>query len=347
MSSKLLSICIPTYNRKKFLIENLEIIISQLTPELIEQVEICVVDNASTDGTDQYLAGVKEKNPGIAFSYKINPKNLGPDQNFKLAMKMGQGKFGWLFGSDDALVEGALVEVIKLIKENPEAGLMTFNRIDCDVNLKRIRERYWLNKTIGKQVFDFSDKYQEGSYYAFANDVGAVFSFISSTIYRTDAVSLFEYDESYEGTSYSFLYYFINYLKTGIKVVYEPAHYVLCRLGNSHLKGISWPKRLAMDYDLFIKVKNETFKADDQNGVLFLNLLKKSHPYYRVLSLYCATTNSEWDNNFVPKLLQCGWSKEELNGIRRIGNSPNFYQSRFKQKFKNIRNLFSSLKNDH
>ena len=345
MSNILLSVCIPTYNRKKYLVQNLNNLLPQITPALADIVEVCIADNASTDGTDVYIRELAEQNPHIKISYTINEKNFGPDRNFMIAMKMGKGKFGWLFGSDDALVENCLGDIVNLLKTNPEAGLISFNRIDCDVNLKIVRKRYWLNKEIKQQVFDFSDKFQEGYYYGLANDVGAVFSFISSTIYNADAVNKVEYDASFDNTSYSFLYYFINYLRTGIKVLYVPEHYVLCRLGNSHLKDISWPKRLAMDYDLFIKIKNETFSSDDENGLLFLYLLKKSHPYYRVLSLYCATTRNEWEKNFVPKLKLCGWSAEELNGIVKLGNTPNFYQSKFKQKIKNFQRIFTGKKN--
>jgi abequosyltransferase len=342
MSELLLSICIPTYNRHKYLVENIEVIISQITPDLSSVVELCVVDNASTDDTVKYLAEVKARHPEISISYKVNPENLGADGNFKLAMAMGRGTYSWLFGSDDALCEGALLKLVNLLNENPEADFVTFNRFDCDINLEKPQERFWMDESVKKQIFDFSDKYQEAFYYSHGNDVGSVFSFISTTIFRSDVMTKVKYDPSYDGTQYSFLYYFITYLKTGIKLLHDPSHYVLCRVGNSFLKDVGLPKRLDIDFTFFIKIKNDRFK-DDENGSLFLNLLKKTHPYYRILSLYCTTTDEEWKNSFAPKLKLMGWSNAELNGIKRIGSFPNLYQSRFKQKLKAIKRSVKSI----
>ena len=48
----LLTIAIPTYNRKNLLKRALESVVSQLNPK----IEILVSDNASDDGTDEMIA---------------------------------------------------------------------------------------------------------------------------------------------------------------------------------------------------------------------------------------------------------------------------------------------------
>ena len=55
MKKKLLSICIPTYNRKVFLKENIDAILSQVTPGFEDLIELCISDNASDDGTLELL----------------------------------------------------------------------------------------------------------------------------------------------------------------------------------------------------------------------------------------------------------------------------------------------------
>ena len=51
----LLSICIPTYNREKYLQDTLESIVSQDIFKNTNDVDIVISDNASTDGTRELV----------------------------------------------------------------------------------------------------------------------------------------------------------------------------------------------------------------------------------------------------------------------------------------------------
>ena len=55
MTKPRLSVCVATYNRAEYIGETLESIIPQLTDE----VEIVVVDGASTDGTSTVVKGYR------------------------------------------------------------------------------------------------------------------------------------------------------------------------------------------------------------------------------------------------------------------------------------------------
>jgi abequosyltransferase len=321
------------------LAENLNHIALQLTPDLAPLVEICVSNNASTDDTLAYLDDFSKTNNHLNFSYNTNETNLGPDRNIVLAMRMGKGDYIWIIGDDDVLVDDAIEKVISQIKSDVNFNLMLFNRVDCSYELVPRHKRYWLNEDVPSQVFDFSDKYQEGFYYGKANDTGAIFTYISAFVSKREMMNLFEYDETYYGTYYSFLFYVFSYLKWGAKVYYFNDHLVYCRLDNSTVKS-AVPKRLKIDFNAFTKIRRDFFPEDDLNGSSFLYILKKTHPFFKILALYSTATTEDWKSYFVPHLKQFGWSDRELHAIEKLGDSPNLYQSKFKQKLKSVANKF-------
>ncbi len=115
MSRPLLSICIPTYNRAKYLPECLESIVSQLTDkELLEKVEIVIADNASTDDTTKIVESYQSRYSNIV--YFRNDTNLGFDRSFVKLMAKARGKYCLSIGDDDAFFEGAIHEIVEMLK---------------------------------------------------------------------------------------------------------------------------------------------------------------------------------------------------------------------------------------
>ena len=63
-SNLILSICIPTYNRVGLLKESINAIIEQKNTFDINNIEIVISDNASTDGTKEYFWRYKPTSDG-------------------------------------------------------------------------------------------------------------------------------------------------------------------------------------------------------------------------------------------------------------------------------------------
>lgn len=134
----LLSICIPTYNRKKELSECLESIFSQAYSR--EDIEVLVSDNNSSDSTFDTVRAFKEK--GHPISYYKNESNVGPENNFRLAMLRAKGKYVWLIGDDDKLGENSIIEVVKSIQTN--CALLIVNFTIYSKDFSRILQKNYL-----------------------------------------------------------------------------------------------------------------------------------------------------------------------------------------------------------
>lgn len=111
--SYFLSVCIPTYNG----VENLKYNINKLIKMQQEyNFEICVSDNASDDGTQEFMNAAASEYEFI--KYHRNKENLGFAYNFDYVLNMATGEYRWLLGDDDEIVEENLGKVIQALKEN-------------------------------------------------------------------------------------------------------------------------------------------------------------------------------------------------------------------------------------
>lgn len=118
INQKLLSMCIPTYNRADCLKRLLDNIIPQIL-ESGEVIEVCISNNGSTDNTREIVINFKEKYPDL-IKYSENEENLGFDRNVFRVVNMAEGEFVWTFSDDDLIVENGFEKVIAFIRENKD-----------------------------------------------------------------------------------------------------------------------------------------------------------------------------------------------------------------------------------
>jgi glycosyltransferase involved in cell wall biosynthesis len=126
MINPVLSLCIATYNRSGFIGETLNSIVHQLTNE----VEVVIVDGASTDNTKDVVAKYVEKYSQI--KYIELPCKGGVDQDYCKAVEFSKGQMCWLFTDDDLLVPNAIARVLSEVKKEfslivVNSGLMTMD----------------------------------------------------------------------------------------------------------------------------------------------------------------------------------------------------------------------------
>lgn len=119
-----LSICIPTYNRARFLPDLFESIRIQTGYDC--DVEIVVSDNASTDNTPELIRHYQSTMPNL--SYFRSDTNIGADRNFIKVIADATGDYCWLMGSDDKLEPGAIAKLCNTLREFPDITGVTVNR---------------------------------------------------------------------------------------------------------------------------------------------------------------------------------------------------------------------------
>jgi len=331
--SIVLSVCIPTYNRAEYLKYNVDKLLTLIKGLGPNQVEICVSNNDSTDHTEALIKNYITDNPDIRIIYNKNETNLGPDWNYHHAMNMASGEYSILLGDDDYFADNALTRIFELINSDIEFDLLLFNKSLVSVDLKLIKKTSYLREDIGSQVFDFSNPLVEKYYYTLCRTLGGVFSFISSLVYKTEAIRLIEFDESFIGCIYSFLGYTFPYLKGGRKLFFLNEYLINCRYGLPSFG--SGYKRIFLDLKGYSFLKEKLFVNDDA-GIEFINVLKYEWPLNHLLQAYCYMDENEWKLTFRPLLLNIGWNEEDISFIEKIGSTPNLYQSKFKQKLKKL-----------
>lgn len=118
MVKGLVSIIIPTYNRKGIVEDAIECAIRQTYKE----TEIIIVDNHSTDGTYEYLKKRYEDNQNVRIY--TNDVNLGPVKNWKKCLEYSNGEFCKILWSDDLMEDEFVEKAVKVLQNNRDVAFV-------------------------------------------------------------------------------------------------------------------------------------------------------------------------------------------------------------------------------
>jgi glycosyltransferase involved in cell wall biosynthesis len=110
----LVSICIPTYNVEKTVISALQSILNQT----YQNLEILVVDNASTDSTLSLLQQINDTRLVI---YR-NERNMGAEANFSRCIELASGEYIAIFHADDLYLPNMIEKQVRAFHDNPSVG---------------------------------------------------------------------------------------------------------------------------------------------------------------------------------------------------------------------------------
>lgn len=107
------SVVIPTYNRAEIIGKAIESVLAQT----IQNYEIIVVDDGSTDNTCEVLNSL-----GVDIRY-FRQTNQGPSEARNRGIIESRGQYVAFLDSDDLWYSNKLAKISEVIKEHPEAGL--------------------------------------------------------------------------------------------------------------------------------------------------------------------------------------------------------------------------------
>lgn len=204
----LLSLCVTTRNRK----EALARLINELSFEFSDEVELVIVDGASTDGTADFVSQHYKNISSILYHREVT--NSGLDQGYDQCVSLASGRYCWMLSDDDQIVSGSVSLVLDLIRSS-NYDLLVANSEVWDSSLSRCLFNRQIN--IHKNAI-FTHNQMDNLFITTAS----VLSFIGSVIIKRD-VWVERNRESYYGSWFIHIgVIFQNKLDQGAFVIAKP-----------------------------------------------------------------------------------------------------------------------------
>ncbi|MEM3585162.1 MAG: glycosyltransferase family A protein [Candidatus Woesearchaeota archaeon] len=253
MKKPLISICIPTHNREKYLKGALESIISQINEKNKELIEICISDNCSEDNTEHLVRSLVKKSK-VKIRYNKNPKNLGADMNFIKVVKMAEGEYCWFCSSDDELERGAIDVAIKKVKGNCDIDIFILNSSTYDIHLEK--------NIFGPSPLEI--KYKRDYYFKDRMDaiknVTSQLGYLSILMFKREKWLKVEGVQKFIGSAYVHVYILLEMIKSGSKVMFCSDRLIKYRFGNdSFLDELGIYRRHELDIKGYYNISAAVF----------------------------------------------------------------------------------------
>lgn len=119
----MLTIVIPTYNRKERLLQQLKSLLDQKS---IDQVKILVIDNASDYDVQATIQG-EFPVPRAVIEIIRNPYNIGMAANLSSIFQHCDTEWCWALGDDDKTTENSLDIILSDINQHPDIAFTKYS----------------------------------------------------------------------------------------------------------------------------------------------------------------------------------------------------------------------------
>lgn len=132
----MISIVIPTYNRNTMLIEAIQ----SIQKQSYQEIEIIIVDDCSTDNTEEII---KREVKDSRIRYFRNLKNMGPGYNRGFGVQQAHGEYIIFMDDDDYYIKNDFFEkAVTLFEDNSDKklALVAANAWELNVNTGEKKE---------------------------------------------------------------------------------------------------------------------------------------------------------------------------------------------------------------
>lgn len=187
----LISICIPHYNRSRYLLSVLDSIVSQSH----SLIEVVISDDCSTDDSAELISSYiadKQSETHVKFRYIRHSKNRGYDGNTRAALAAASGEYLLLLGNDDALSDETAIERLAKTLQALDFPDVAFTNYCSYLNRDAVTRRAFITANLGSGP-------------AIAVRVFRSFSFVGGIVYRRQAFQSHNTD-AYDGSIYVQVY---------------------------------------------------------------------------------------------------------------------------------------------
>jgi len=131
------SIGLPVYNGERYLREAIDSILAQT----MDDFELIICDNASTDGTEVVCREYVDRDDRIR--YYRNDDNLGASRNFNRTVELALASYFKWAAHDDALAANYLARCVEILDHEPTVVLSHSDAWIIDENTRRIGKQHY------------------------------------------------------------------------------------------------------------------------------------------------------------------------------------------------------------
>ncbi len=268
MSKTKLSICIPVYNFSAFIGETLASIIPQATDE----VEIVVVDGASTDNTAEVIASVQRTFPRLVY-HRLEKKG-GIDRDMARSVELANGEYCWLFGGDDIMMPGAVADILKQLAEGHDLYLC--ESILCRTDMTPVGKHNLLAAD-HEQVFDLRDPIVRADYFSRARNTAAFFSFCSSLVVKKARWEAVAMDDQFVGSYWDHVARLFRMIPDGLRVKYLPTPHLYKRGENDSFLDRGLVNRYRITIEGFDRISRAFFAPGSPENFHIRRAMQAEH----------------------------------------------------------------------
>lgn len=194
----------PTKNREEWIGESLQSLLAQT----VEDIEIIIVNDGSTDGTKEFLDTWAAKQPRVRIVHNTTSIGAGPSRN--LGAELAKAPIIAVCDDDDCYPVERAEAILKHFELNPTSELVNFPYVQVDY-FGEVRERF------DGQAFDHEAFFKHGTMNYFANPTVA---------YKKAAVlAIGGYPRENDKMTDDFQFV-TNWLKAGKKIDFQPGYYM-------------------------------------------------------------------------------------------------------------------------
>jgi glycosyltransferase involved in cell wall biosynthesis len=211
--------------------------LDSVVPQVEDDVEVFVSDNASTDGTGAMMmeyCGVYK-----FIRYMRNQTNIGPDANYLQCFRQGRGKYVHLLSDDDILLAGSVRAIKNCIKSQESLSVLFLNNGGFVGSSSQmvIKPNYHFRSDLV-----FEDKND------FLNLVNIEVTYISSLVLNKECIERVEFPEKYIGTHFLPSHLFLECLKHRTHSAFVAHLCVAHRFDNAGRIGYDYYTVWALNY---------------------------------------------------------------------------------------------------
>ncbi len=252
MSKPKISVVLPTYNRPDYIVLSLRSILNQK----FKNFEILVLDDASTDNTEEVVLGFKDKR----IIYIKNKKNMGYAANIKKGFNMAQGKYIFMISDDDMIMNTTLFGEIAQVMDKTNAGYAQTGLVYYD---KDHYKPSVIDHVATKLIFE---KPTPEIFYKTSN---WHYGFMSGNVFRKDYINI---DRDFHNTDiwWPFLKAAYNAIKDH-GAVYFGKHFIVARTSTTGL--IAWLD-INKNGSFYMDLLFDIYREFDKDPARFQKFLK-------------------------------------------------------------------------